>query len=76
MSSITMMVRMVMVAATTNAALVTALTMVCWLPRTTLATWPGVTDLRRSMTWSLTSRKCSSPPRAEQRVDEVGEARG
>ena len=75
MSSITMIVRMVMVAAITVAAVVTALRMVCWLPASTLVTSPGVMLARRSRTWKRTSRKWNWPPGPKMSFTSVGRAR-
>ncbi len=51
-----MIVRIVIVAATSDAALETTPTIVSWLPASRCVTWPGVIDERRSRTWNLTSK--------------------
>ena len=55
-SSITMMVRVVIVAAILDAAFVNAPRIVSWLPASSRVTWPGVIDDRRSRTWKFTSK--------------------
>ena len=51
-----MIVRIVIAAAMIDAALVTAPTMVSWLPASSRVTWPGVIAERRSRTWNFTSK--------------------